>query len=317
MDQNELLARGFEAHRRHLRAVAYRMLGSLSEADDAVQESWLRLSRADTSGVENLRGWLTTVVGRVCLDMLRSRSSRREDPLPDDAPLLPGGSAGLVGGRALAGGGGDPGGRGDPGDPEHQAELADSVGLALLVVLETLSPAERLAFVLHDLFAVPFDEIAAIAGRSPAAVRQLASRARRRVQGAELQGTPVRGPAPDAGRARQRAVVEAFLDASRNGNFDALLSLLDPGAVVRVDAAAAGFGAERADGAQAVAVTFSGRAQAAELALIDGAAGAVWAPGGQPRVVFGFTLAGGRIARIDILADPAVLGGLDLEFVDR
>ena len=321
MDQNELLARGFEANRGHLRAVAYRMLGSLSEADDAVQESWLRLSRADTSGVENLRGWLTTVVGRVCLDMLRSRSSRREDPLPDDAPLLPGGSAGLAGGRALAGGGGD------PGDPEHQAELADSVGLALLVVLETLSPAERLAFVLHDLFAVPFDEIAAIAGRSPAAVRQLASRARRRVQGAEvrgvevqgaeLQGTPVRGPAPDAGRARQRAVVEAFLDASRNGNFDALLSLLDPGAVVRVDAAAAGFGAERADGAQAVAVTFSGRAQAAELALIDGAAGAVWAPGGQPRVVFGFTLAGGRIARIDILADPAVLGGLHLEFVDR
>lgn len=321
MDQNELLARGFEAHRRHLRAVAYRMLGSLSEADDAVQESWLRLSRADTSGVENLRGWLTTVVGRVCLDMLRSRTSRREDPLPDDAPLLPGGSAGLVGGRALAGGGGD------PGDPEHQAELADSVGLALLVVLETLSPAERLAFVLHDLFAVPFDEIAAIAGRSPAAVRQLASRARRRVQGpevqgaavqgAELQGTPVRGPAPDAGRARQRAVVEAFLDASRNGNFDALLALLDPNAVVRVDAAAAGFGAERADGAQAVAVTFSGRAQAAELALIDGAAGAVWAPGGQPRVVFGFTLAGGRIARIDILADPAVLGGLHLEFADR
>lgn len=316
MDQNELLARGFEAHRRHLRAVAYRMLGSLSEADDAVQESWLRLSRADTSGVENLRGWLTTVVGRVCLDMLRSRTSRREDPLPDDAPLLPGGSAGLVGGQALAGG------RGDPGDPEHQAELADSVGLALLVVLETLSPAERLAFVLHDLFAVPFDEIAAIAGRSPAAVRQLASRARRRVQGAavrgvEVQGTPVRGPAPDAGRARQRAVVEAFLDASRNGNFDALLALLDPGAVVRVDAAAAGFGAERADGAQAVAVTFSGRAQAAELALIDGAAGAVWAPGGQPRVVFGFTLAGGRIARIDILADPAVLGGLDLEFADR
>jgi RNA polymerase sigma-70 factor (ECF subfamily) len=315
MDRNELLARGFEAHRGHLRSVAYRMLGSLSEADDAVQESWLRLSRADTSGVENLRGWLTTVVGRVCLDMLRSRTSRREDPLPDDAPLLPGSSAGLAG-AGLAGG------RGDPGDPEHQAELADSVGLALLVVLETLSPAERLAFVLHDLFAVPFDEIAAIAGRSPAAVRQLASRARRRIQGSEVQssevrGSAVRGPAPDAGRARQRAVVEAFLDASRNGNFDALLALLDPDAVVRVDGTAAGFGAERADGAQAVAVTFSGRAQAAELALIDGAAGAVWAPGGQPRVVFGFTLAGGRIARIDILADPAVLGGLHLEFADR
>lgn len=311
MDQNELLARGFEAHRGHLRSVAYRMLGSLSEADDAVQESWLRLSRADTSGIENLRGWLTTVVGRVCLDMLRSRTSRREDPLPDAAPLLPGSSAGLARGSAeLAGG------RGGSGDPEHQAELADSVGLALLVVLETLSPAERLAFVLHDLFAVPFDEIAVIAGRSPAAVRQLASRARRRVQGAEVQG--VQGSAGhDAGRARQRAVVAAFLDASRNGNFDALLALLDPDAVVRVDAAAAGFGAEGADGAQAVAVTFSGRAQAAELALIDGAAGAVWAPGGQPRVVFGFTLEGGRIARIDIVADPAVLSGLELEFVDR
>lgn len=167
MDQNELLARGFEAHRGHLRSVAYRMLGSLSEADDAVQESWLRLSRADTSGVENLRGWLTTVVGRVCLDMLRSRTSRREDPLPDDAPLLPGSSAGLARGSAeLAGD------RGGTGDPEHQAELADSVGLALLVVLETLSPAERLAFVLHDLFAVPFDEIAVIAGRSPAADRK-------------------------------------------------------------------------------------------------------------------------------------------------
>jgi RNA polymerase sigma-70 factor (ECF subfamily) len=302
MNQNELLARGFEAHRGHLRSVAYRMLGSLSEADDAVQESWLRLSRADTSGVENLRAWLTTVVGRVCLDMLRTRTARREDAFPDDVPLLPGSSAALATGLSA--------GFGDSGDPEHQAELADSVGIALLVVLETLSPAERLAFVLHDLFAVPFEEIAIIAGRSPAAVRQLASRARRRVQGSAVQG-------PDAGRARQRAVVEAFLDASRNGNFDALLALLDPGAVVRVDAAAAGFGAEAADGAQAVAVTFSGRAHAAELALIDGTAGAVWAPGGQPRVVFGFTLAGGRIARIDILADPAVLSGMDLEFVDK
>jgi RNA polymerase sigma factor (sigma-70 family) len=311
MDQNEMLARGFEAHRGHLRLVAYRMLGSLSEADDAVQESWLRLSRADSSGVENLRGWLTTVVGRVCLDMLRSRTSRREDPLPDDAPLLPGRSAGL------------PGGPDGSGDPEHQAMLADSVGLALLVVLETLSPAERLAFVLHDLFAVPFDEIAVIAGRSPAAVRQLASRARRRVQGAGVHDAEVQGPdvqdsaASDAARAQQRAVVEAFLDASRNGNLDALLALLDPDAVVRVDATAAGFGAEGADGAQAVAVTFSGRAQAAELALIDGEAGAVWAPGGQPRVVFGFTLEGGRITRIDILADPAVVSKLDLESLDR
>ena len=302
MNQNELLARGFEAHRGHLRSVAYRMLGSLSEADDAVQESWLRLSRADTSGVENLRAWLTTVVGRVCLDMLRTRTARREDAFPDDVPLLPGSSGALATGLSA--------GFGDSGDPEHQAELADSVGIALLVVLETLSPAERLTFVLHDLFAVPFEEIAIIAGRSPAAVRQLASRARRRVQGSAVQG-------PDAGRARQRAVVEAFLDASRNGNFDALLALLDPGAVVRVDAAAAGFGAEAADGAQAVAVTFSGRAQAAELALIDGTAGAAWAPGGHPRVVFGFTLAGGRIARIDILADPAVLSGMDLEFVDK
>lgn len=250
MDQNGLLARGFEAHRGHLRSVAYRMLGSLSEADDAVQESWLRLSRADTSGVENLRGWLTTVVGRVCLGMLRSRTSRREDPLPDDTPLLPGSSARLARGSAEL-----DGGRGGSGDPEHQAELADSVGLALLVVLETLSPAERLAFVLHDLFAVAFDEIAVIAGRSPAAVRQLASRARRRVQGSAVQGSAVQGSAavrgsagPDAGRARQRAVVAAFLDASRNGNFDALLALLDPDAVVRVDAAAAGFGAGGADG---------------------------------------------------------------------
>jgi RNA polymerase sigma factor (sigma-70 family) len=287
---HDWLAERFETHRGHLRAVAYRMLGSVSEADDAVQEAWLRLSRADTSGVENLGGWLTTVVARVCLDMLRSRSSRREEPLDVQAP--------------------DPVLNREGGtDPEQEALLAEGVGLALLVVLDTLSPAERLAFVLHDMFAVPFDEIAPILGRTPGATKMLASRARRRVQGADA--------VPETDRSRQRAVVDAFLAASRNGDFDALLALLDPAVVLRSDEAAVLVGAAgEAHGAAAVAEQFSGRARAARPALIDGAAGAVWAPGGRPRVVFDFTIAGGKIVRIDILADPERLRQLDLTILD-
>jgi RNA polymerase sigma factor (sigma-70 family) len=283
MDEHDLLARRFEAHRPHLRAVAYRMLGSLSEADDAVQEAWLRLSRADTGAVDNLGGWLTTVVARVCLNMLQARTSRREEPVGEDLP--------------------DPA-QGDGDDPEQRAVQADSVGLALLVVLDTLTPAERLAFVLHDLFAVPFEEIAPILGRSPAAARQLASRARRRLQGA---------PAPDTDLARRRAVVDAFLAASREGNFEALVALLHPDVVLRADQAAVRAGASReVRGAANVAGSFAGRARAARPALVDGAAGAVWAPGGQPRVVFGFTIADGRIVGIDLVADPERLGQLEL-----
>src|SRR5437588_645109 len=262
MDDHDWLAGQFEANRTHLRAVAYRMLGSLSEADDAVQESWLHLSRSGTIGVDNVGGWLTTVVARVCLDMLRSRKSRREEPLGAHVP--------------------EPFVSAEDGiDPEHEALLADSVGPALLVVLETLAPAERLAFVLHDMFAVPFDEIAAIVGRSPAAARQLASRARRRVQGAGTEDPP-------ADRARQRAVVDAFLAASRGGDFDALLALLDPDVVLRADQAAVRSGgiAEEVRGAAAVAETFAGRARAAQPALVDGAVGLAWAPGGHPKAVF-------------------------------
>jgi RNA polymerase sigma factor (sigma-70 family) len=276
------LAERFEAHRPHLRAVAYRMLGSAAEADDAVQEAWLRASRAGADDVDNLGGWLTTVVARVCLNQLRSRRARPEAPLDDQAAELADGGP----------------------DPEAEAVLADAVGPALLVVLDTLSPAERLAFVLHDLFAVPFGEIAEILGRSEAAVRQLASRARRRVQGAE---------APEGDRARQRLVVEAFLAASREGDFEALLSLLDPQVVVRADAAAVAAGAEaEVRGARAVAGTFTGRARFARPALVDGAVGAVWAPGGRPRVVFAFTVRDGRVAEIRLLADPERLAGLDL-----
>ena len=290
MDEHDGLAEQFEANRTHLRAVAYRMLGSLSEADDAVQEGWLRLSRSDTSGVENLTGWLTTVVARVCLDMLRSRKSRREEPLgaPLPDPIVS---------------------REDGTDPEHEALLADSVGLALLVVLETLAPAERLAFVLHDIFAVPFDEIAPIVGRSQAAARQLASRARRRVHGAPT----VR----DSDRSRQREVVDAFLAASREGNFKALIALLDPDVILRADATVVLSGAAaEVRGAAAVAGTFSGRARAAQPALVNGAVGLVWAPGGQPRVVFDFTIARGKVVKIDMLADPERLGTLELAILN-
>lgn len=290
MNDDDVLAERFEANRTHLRAVAFRILGSLSEAEDAVQEAWLRLSRSDSSEVRNLAGWLTTVVGRVSLNMLQARTSRREDPhgvhLPDE----------------VAGGG-------DRTHPEEEAVLADSVGAALLMILDTLAPAERLAFVLHDMFAVPFEEIAPIVGRSPAATRQLASRARRRVQGSDR--------VPGAETSRQKEIVTAFLDASRNGRFDALLALLDPDVVLRADPAvvAAGAAAEVV-GASAVAATFSGRAKAARPALVDGLAGAVWAPGGQPRVVFGFTTALGKIVGIEMIGDPARLSTLDLVLLE-
>ncbi|MFI6320100.1 sigma-70 family RNA polymerase sigma factor [Nonomuraea sp. NPDC050556] len=282
---NDFLAGQFEEYRPHLQAVAYRMLGSAAEAEDAVQEAWLRLSRTDTSSVENLGGWLTTIVGRVSLNMLRSRATRREDSLETRTAEPPGGA-----------------------DPEQEAVIADSVGLAMLVVLETLAPAERLAFVLHDLFGVPFDEIAPIVDRTPTAARQLASRARRRVQGAP--------PAPETDLVRQREIVNAFLSASRGGDFNALLSLLDPDVILRADTAAVSVGASGLlRGASDVAGTFSGRAQAAQLALINGAAGAVWAPGGRPRMVFAFTIVDGRIAGIDMLADPDYLDTLDLELL--
>lgn len=296
MGGNAFLAENFEAHRGHLRAVAYRMLGSLSEADDAVQEAWLRLSRSDTSEVTNLGGWLTTVVGRVCLDMLRSRTARREEPLgahvPD--PVLSG-----------------PGGV----DPENQALLADSVGLALLVVLDALAPAERLAFVLHDLFGVPFDEIGPIVGRTPAAARQLASRARRRVRGA--------APLPDPDLARQRAVVDAFLAAAREGDFDGLIALLDPDVVLRTDFGAAAPVAFRevrgAEGVANQALTFArtgGEDSVPRPVLVNGAVGVVGTRAGRPASVLGFTVTDGKIAAIDILADPDRLARLDLTMLD-
>jgi RNA polymerase sigma-70 factor (ECF subfamily) len=295
--EREWLAQQFETQRTHLRSVAYRLLGSPSEADDAVQESWLRLSRSDASGIENLGGWLTTVVARVSLDMLRSRATRREESLSAD---------GVDGDVHLA----DPIENRESGtNPEEEALLADSVGLALLVVLETLTPAERLAFVMHDVFSVPFDEIAGIVGRSPTAARQLASRARRRVQGAAT--------IPDADFTQQRAVVDAFLAASRGGDFGALLALLDPDVVLRVDGAAADMGASGGiRGADAVARQFAGRAQVARMALIGGAVGAVWAPGGEPRVIFNFTLARGKIVAIDLIADPERLRQLAPTILD-
>ncbi len=302
-DERNWLAERFEVARPHLRAVAYRMLGSLSEADDAVQESWLRLSRSDTSGVENLGGWLTTVVARVCLDLLRARASRREEPLE---PLDERGAReAYVPEPTMR--------REGESDPEHEALLADAVGLALLVVLDTLKPAERLAFVLHDLFDVPFDAIAPIVGRSPTAARQLASRARRRVQGQRQEQSAMMGKAvSDVDRTRQRAVVAAFLAASRAGDFDALFAVLDPDIVCRADHAAVAVGAaQEVRGAPAVAQQFAGRAQVARLALVNGAVGAVWAPGGRPRVVFSFTITGSKIVAINLVADPARLRQLD------
>ena len=289
MNAEDLLAEQFEAKRDHLRGVAYRMLGSLSEAEDAVQESWLRLSRSNTDEVENLGGWLTTVTARVCLDMLRSRKTRREDSLetyvPD--PIMS---------------------REDRHDPEQEALLADSVGLALLVVLETLEPAERLAFVLHDMFALPFDEIAPVVGRSSEAARQLASRARRRVQGTS--------PVPDADRAQQGRVVDAFMAASRDGDFDALVAVLDPDVLLRVDYGVNGlFPSKLVRGAANVAgnaLMFSKFAPTARRALVNGSVGIFNAPNGIPMAIMGFTIAGGKVVEIDILADPARLRELDV-----
>lgn len=285
MDGPDLLAERFEAHRDRLRAVAYRMLGSLTEADDAVQEAWLRLARSDVAEVANLRAWLTTVVSRICLDMLRSRTARREESLDTHVP--------------------DPiVATGEP-DPAEDAELADSVGLALLVVLETLKPAERLAFVLHDMFGVPFDEIAPIVGRTPATATQLASRARRRVRGAAL---------PDAGLPAQREVVEAFLAASRAGDFAALVAVLDPDVVLRVDSGAAG-PSRLVRGAEEVArqaMLFARSGPPARRVLINGAAGLVAMPGGEPFAVFGPTVRAGRIVEINILADPERIAQLGL-----
>jgi RNA polymerase sigma-70 factor, ECF subfamily len=292
MTDADQLAEFFQSQRPHLRAVAYRMLGPLAEADDAVQEAYLRLNRSDVAEVENLAGWLTTVTGRVCLDVLRARRNHGEEDLE--------GPAGVEAVEATE--------RDAMADPELAAELSDSVGLALLVVMDTLTPAERLAFVLHDLFAVPFEQISPIVGKSTAAVRQLASRARRRVQG--------QGEESEADRGRQREVVSAFLKASRGGDFAGLLKLLDPDVVLRGDPAAVRIGAvAELRGAADVAGQFSGRAEAARLALVDGSAGLVWSVGDRPKVVFDFTIVGGRIVAIEMLADAGLLGELAVEVV--
>ena len=295
--QPQWLAETFEAQRAHLRAVAYRMLGSANEAEDAIQETWLRLSRSDASAIENLAGWLTTVVARVCLDLLRSRSSRREESLSEDA-LEP--AAGRHAGN----------------DPEREALLADSVGIALLIVLDRLAPAERLAFVLHDMFDVPFEEIAEIVGRSPDAARQLASRARRRVQGAD--------PVPASASSENRAVVDAFLAALRVGDFEGLLAVLDPDVLVRVDQAAGGTGAPRevrgarawAKGASAYAqghaAAFAEAMRFAQPALVDGELGVVLAPGGHLQRVLKVTIASGKIVEVEIIADAAHLAQLEI-----
>jgi RNA polymerase sigma-70 factor (ECF subfamily) len=291
MTENDLLAARFEENRGRLRDVAYRMLGSASEADDAVQEAWLRLSRSGAGQIGNLAGWLTTVVARVCLDMLRTRRSRREDdeyevPLEEPAPVAEG--------------------------PDRDLLLADAVGLALLTVLDSLSPTERVAFVLHDMFDLPFDEIANIAGVSPVAARQLASRARRRVKGADAEGD----------RAKQRELVDAFFAASREGDLTKLLSLLAPEVVLRADpmavagAAKAGPGAPKLapeiHGAESVAKTLVGRARGAQPAMVAGAPGAAWVVGGQPRAAFAFTIEGDRITGIDVVADPATIRDLEI-----
>jgi RNA polymerase sigma factor (sigma-70 family) len=290
MAEHEWLADRFQANRTHLRAVAYRMLGSATEADDAVQETWLRLSRSDASAVDNLSAWLTTVIARVCLDMLRSRKSRREDAIdeqPEPAAV-----------------------REDGIDPEHEAILADSVGSALVIVLETLAPAERVAFVLHDMFDLSFDEIAPIVSRTPEAARQLASRARRRIQGAAT--------ASDADRKRKHGVVSAFLAASRMGDFDALLAVLDPDVIYRADnfATRAGISPETR-GARAVAESFNTRARGAKLALLNGVIGATWAPEGQPRAAFHLTVEDGRIVAIDLVADPEHIRQLEVVILGR
>jgi len=292
MDENEWILERFEEQRSHLRAVAYRMLGSLSEADDALQETWIRLNRTDVGDVENLAGWLTTVMARVCLNLLRARETHREEPLgvhvPDPVIAREGGPT-----------------------PEQEAVLADSVGLALLVVLEMLAPAERLAFVLHDMFAMPFEEVALIVGRTPAATRQLASRARRRVQGAN---------APDTDISRQREVVNAFFAAARQGDFDALVAVLDPDVVLRSDGGTVRPQATvELRGAATVAgqaLMFSSLSPHVRPALVNGAAGVVVAPAGRAVSVMGFTVRHGRIVEIDAVADPVRLALLDLTVLD-
>lgn len=292
MGGKNMLAERFEANRGHLRSVAYRMLGARGEVDDAVQEAWLRLARTDTSGVGDLRAWLTTVVARVCLDMLRARNSRREEPIAKAEMVA------------------------SSDDAQRQIEIADGIGLAMLVVLETLSPAERVAFVLHDVFALPFDQIAPIVGRSPTAARQLASRARQRVQGASENAA--------ANRARQREIVAAFLAASRGGDFSALLAVLDPDVVLRADASAVAASLARlADtpelapeirGPEEVAKRFNCRLRMAQPAQIEGGAGLVIAPAGQPRMVVDFVVEDRRIIEIALIADPQSIQALDLEF---
>jgi RNA polymerase sigma-70 factor, ECF subfamily len=293
MSEKEILAARFEANRSHLRAVAYRMLGSSTDADDAVQEAFLRLMRSDSGGVDNLTGWLTTIVARVSLDMLRERKTRREVPVDTEVDALPASD-----------------------NPERDKLMADSVGVAMLVVLETLTPAERVAFVLHDIFNVSFDEIASVVGRSPMAARQLASRGRRRVQGAT--------PQPEADRARRREVVAAFLAASRNGDLAALLGILDPDVVLRADATAVQASIARAGqdgpvlapeirGQSAVANIFRGRAKAAQLALVDGDTCLVFAPGGRPRVLIDFVLQNDRIGEISFIADADRVAALRIE----
>ena len=292
MTERDYLAERFEENRTHLRAVAYRMLGSSSEVDDAVQEAWLRLSRADTTGIDNLGGWLTTVVARVCLDMLRSRKSRREEPFAPQAP--------------------EPIATGPSGSsPEHEAVLADSVGLALLVVLDRLTPAERLAFVLHDMFAVSFEEIALIVGRSAEATRQLASRARRRVRGGAGASEP--------DLVRQREVVDAFLTALRGGDFEGLLAVLDPGLVVRTDLTAPSGSPAEVRGAAVwakQAVAFGHLARLVRPALVNGAIGVVMAPRGRLSRALTFKIANGKITEIEVIGDPARLGELDVSTVD-
>jgi len=290
MDQQEWLAQRFEEHRPHLRAVAYRMLGSVSEADDAVQDAWIRLSRSDTSEVQNLGAWLTTVVARVALNMLRSRKARREQPLDVHVPDP------IVDST-------------DGTNPEHEALLADSVGLALLVVLETLTPPERLAFVLHDMFAVPFDEIATILERSPAAARKLASRGRRRVRGS--------APVPDADLSAQWQVVEAFLAAARDGDFAGLVAVLDPDVVLRADGGLEGISSyvEGAETVASQAMMWSRVDLTIHRALINGAAGVVSMREGQPFSVVAVTVRGGRIVEMDILSDPERVRQLDLAVI--
>lgn len=290
MDDRDILTTQFEANRPHLRAVAFRMLGSQSEAEDAVQETWLRLNRADDAGIENLGGWLTTVVARVCLDMLRSRKSRREEPWDAETP--------------------EPWVEEQSGaNPEREMVLADTIGIALLVVLEKLEPAERIAFVLHDMFDLPFEEIARVVERSPAAARQLASRARRRVQGAAV--------ADDADLTRQRRVVDAFLAASRTGDLNAIIAVLDPDVVFRADRVATQMGGTaELRGAGAVANAFRGRAQAAKPALVDGGIGVAVVLGGQLRIVLRLTFANGRIAGIEAVADPDHVRALDPAVLD-